>query len=418
MRYSEHADDNSGVYAAILFLVWPVLAVASAFQNYRSSWGKNVLWAFIAFYGLCFAIGTESKESDIVRYVNEVKILHNSELTLEEAVTYYQESGEIDIGRTLIALLVSRVSDSQALLTFVYGLIFGFFFSRNMFYVLGHLQGNIRLITLLLFACFFLVVPIWNINGFRMWTATHMFLYGLLPYLMEGRRNGAFVATLSILMHFSFIVPVGVLLGYMVTGNRLTLYFLFFLYSYFISEINVSAINNIMESYAPEILQERTSSYLVEKNQGGGSSGGPVWYARYYGTALKYSVMGFLIVLFIKGRDFFYEHEGWLRMFSFTLLFYGTANVLSILPSGSRFITIANLFALALITMYVQNRKDDLVMRRFIWFATPLLFLFMIVAFRIGLYSMSATAVLGNPVIAMFLSEEHMSLNDVMRMIL
>jgi hypothetical protein len=57
-------------------------------------------------------------------------------------------------------------------------------------------------------------------------------------------------------------------------------------------------------------------------------------------------------------------------------------------------------------------------MERFVWVTTPALLLFIVVAFRVGLYSMSATAVLGNPVIAMFFMGEHISLNDVLKMIL
>ena len=411
--------DRSGVYSALLFLFWPFLSLATAFRNYQSSWGKNILWAFVAFYGMCFAIGSESQGSDIVRYVAEIESLHAVELSFNGAINYYLQSGEIDIFRTIIALLVSRITDSQAALTFVFGTIFGFFFSRNMWYVLERLQGKLRPITLFIFTCFFLVVPIWYMNGFRMWTAAHIFLYGLLPYLFEGKRQGAIVSSLAILMHFSFLVPVFVLYGYMFAGNRLTIYFIFFLSTFFISEINIEFINTIMENYAPEILQERTESYRVESEAGGGSGGGgPVWYARWYNRALKWAVMGFLVVLYLKGRNFFKENKGWLRFFSFTLLLYGTANILSNIPSGSRYVTVVNLCALALITLYVQNREDDLMMKRFIVLAMPALLLFIVVAFRIGLYSMSATAILGNPIIAFFLSGEHISLNDVLKSII
>ncbi|MFH5833521.1 EpsG family protein [Halalkalibaculum sp. DA3122] len=411
-----NSEGKTGFYSAILFLVWPLLALVSAFRNYRSSWGKNILWAFVAFYGLCFAIGTESQGSDIVRYVEEVQILHERSLSLSGALDYYLESGELDIFRTLIALVVSRVSGSQVVLTLVFGTIFGFFYSRNIWYVLEQLQGKIRMITYLLLICFALIVPVWYMNGFRMWTATHIFLYGLLPYLFEEKRSGLAVASLSILMHFSFIVPVGLLYGYIFLGNRVTLYFLFFISTFFISEINLTVINNFMQTYAPEILYERTDSYLVEsEGQGGEGGGGPVWYARFYTVALKWSVMGFLVVLYLKGKNFFLKNRRWMNMFSFILLFYGTANILSLIPSGSRYVTIANLCAMALITLYVQNRKDEVVMKRFIALATPALLLFVVVAFRIGLYSMSATAILGNPVIALFLTGDHISLNDALK---
>src|SRR5699024_605065 len=165
---------------------------------------------------------------------------------------------------------------------------------------------------------FFLVIPIWNINGFRMWTAAHIFIYGLLPYLFEDKKKGAFIASLAILVHYSFLVPVGVMFFYMFLGSRLTLYFGFFLATFFISEIDLSVFNTVIENYTPEILQERTADYRGEDNvesfREEDSIEARVWYARWYGRALKWSVMGFLVVLFLKGRDFFSKNGGWTRL--------------------------------------------------------------------------------------------------------
>ncbi len=417
----QNVNDKSGFYAVFLFLIWPLLAVASAFRNYQANWGKNILWAFVAFYGFAFAIGAENQGADIVRYVAEVEYLHGIQMSFDDAIEYFTESGEVDIVKTFIAVVLSRFTGSQPIITLIYGIIFGFFFSRNIWYVLERLQGKIELITAILLVCFFLVIPIWNMNGFRMWTAAHVFIYGLLPYLYEGKRSGALIASLSILIHFSFIVPVGILYMHMFFGNRLTIYFAFFVATFFISEIDLSAFNNIVESYAPEIIQERTEGYRGEtyvENYREDSRSSTAWYVSWHGRALKWSVMGFLVIIFFKGQSFFKSNREWRRLFAYTLLFYGVANLFSSLPSGSRFISIANLVALALITLYIQNREQEVVMRRFAWAATPALLFYTIVAFRIGLYSMSATAILGNPIVAIFFNGEHISLNDVMRMIM
>jgi len=416
-----NSDEKTGYYAAILFLVWPLLSVVSAFRNYDSRWGKNILWAFVAFYGFTFAIGAESQGSDIVRYVEEIKQLHGTEMTLSAGLDYFLQSGQIDVFDTFISLVLSRFTESQSVITLTYGIIFGFFFSRNMWYVLERLEGKIQVITILLFTCFFLVVPIWNLNGFRFWTAVHIFIYGLLPFLFEGKKSGAMIATLSILVHFAFVVPVGILLSYMVIGNRLIIYFVFFLTTFFISEIDIDAFNRVVENYAPEIIQERTSSYRSEtqvEEHREGPEESLNWYAVWYGRALRWSVMGFLVVLFWRGKEFFKKNKYWLNLFSFTLLFYAVANLFSSLPSGGRFISVANLLALALIILYIQNRKKGKYLKRFILGVTPALLLYVIVSIRTGLYSMSATSVLGNPFIAFFMTGEFISLNDALKSIL
>ena len=286
------------------------------------------------------------------------------------------------------------------------------------------LKGKLLWLTILLLACFFLENPIWKINGFRMWTATHIFIYGLLPFLCEGKSRYLWVSFLSLTVHFAMLVPVGVLLMYIVGGNRLTLYFGGFLFTMFFAEIDIGAFNDLMEAYAPEILQERTESYRTEGPDAPGvavaeSGASRRWYAVWYNRALRYSVMGLLIGLcYVAGREHFRNNRYWNNMLCFTLLFYSAANVLSSLQSGGRFFVIANMCALPLLIFYLQNLKQNIVMKRFTWAAMPGLLLFAIVAFRIGLYSMSATAILGNPIVAAFMYGDYISLNDFLRSLL
>ncbi len=413
-------NNKEAFYAAGLFLVWPFLAFYTALLNRKKSWAKNICWAFVAFFGFTFAIGTENQSADIVRYIAGYQSLHNVQMTFASAAEYLSFEENKDIVRPFISLVLSRITDHPAALTLTYGIVFGFFFSRNMWYVLERLEDKIKPVTMLLIGCFFLVIPIWDMNGFRMWTAAHIFLYGALPYLCEGKRNGVIIAALSILVHFSFIVPVLVLGVYMVVGNWLAVYFGLFISTFFIAEIDLRAFNDFVEAYAPLSLQEHTAGYrgetYVEEYRRGDTD--TVWYANYYTKVLSWSVMGFLVVLFLKGRGFFRENRYWLNLYSFTLVLYSVANILSTIPSGGRFIAVANLFSLALIILYIHSRPRDLMMKRFIWVAVPALLLYIVVAIRIGLYSMSATSIIGNPVVAFFTAGDNISLNDVMRMIL
>jgi hypothetical protein len=409
---------KTGFYAWLLFLVWPFLAAITAFRNYDQKWAKNIFWGFCAFYGLVFAIGIESEGSDIVRYVAGLKALHVQQISYFE----YSESVKsgIEVMMPIVNWTLSRFTDSQPVLTLVYGIIFGFFFSRNLWYVLERLKGNLLTITILLLICLFMVNPIWRINGFRFWTATHVFLYGLLPYLCEGKKKGLIICASAILVHFSFIVPVLVLFSYAVGGNRLTIYYGLFIITLFISEIDITYFNNIAEAYLPEAFLEQSESYRregqVESFREAESEG--QWYANWYGPALKWAIIGFLSMLFFKSGDFFEKNEDWLSLFSFTLLFYSVANLLSSIPSGGRFLVLANLCALTLIIFYIQNQSREKFMQWYIYGVTPALLLYIIVSLRIGLYSISASAIFGNPIIAYFTAGDNISLNDVMRALL
>ncbi len=247
-----------------LFIVFPFFSLITAVRSFRASWAKNIVWAFVVFYGFTFAIGKESSDNDINRYVGELKEMYLKDFSVNEFVNFFTESGEADLARTLIAIIVSRFTQSQQVLTAVYGFIFGFFFTRNLWYIFDRLKGNLKWLSIIMLLIFFLVNPFWNINGFRFNTAAHIFIFGLLPYLVENKKKSLVFCFLSILMHFSFLLPVGILLIYLALGNRLTAYFVFFIISTFISSINITEFNTFLEDNLPEVFLERSKKYTEE----------------------------------------------------------------------------------------------------------------------------------------------------------
>lgn len=405
--------EKSSFYAYLLFLIWPFLALISALKNFRMPWAKNIFWVFCMFYGYLFIVDFDAGR-DIVRVVSEFQRLHETEISFIEYLKY---TGRADILRVFIDYTLSRFTGNYSIQTLVFAAIFGFFLSRNIWYIMERLRGQLLPITIFLLLIFFLVNPIWRINGFRMWTAAHIFIYGLLPYLCEGKRKGIFIAMCSCFVHFSFLVPFGVLLVYTMLGNRLTVYYGFYIAAFFVSEIELSVFNDIIETYMPDIIQDRTSGYRgesgVERHREDVSEN--VWYARWYQPALNIVVMGFLTMLFFTGRKFFNDHRNWMNLFCFALLFYGVAYLFSSIPSGGRYLVIGNMAALSLIILYVQNRPQENFMRWYVWAAAPALFLYIVVAVRLGMNSISVTSVFGNPIIAIFAVGNDYSLWELIR---
>ena len=417
-------NDKDSYYAGFLFLIWPFLALISAFANFRKSWAKNVAWAFVAFFGFTFAI-VEGSTSDIVRYVASFQNLYRENLGLADMASRFIESSQIDILNTTIVFTLSLFTDHQAALTMTYAVIFGYFFSRNIWYVLEKLQGRLRLITIILLVAFVFIIPIWYINGFRMWTAAHIFFYGLMPYLFEGKRNRLIFAFAAPLAHFSFIIPAFLLAVYMVLGNKAALYFGFFIITFFVAEINLSVINQYVEAFTPERFQERTEPYrrtgpddgldsIMPEDEGTSRN----WYIRWYRTSLNWFVVGGLVMIFLQGRKKIKQNQGMYSLLSFTLLFYGFANFVSHLPSLGRFLSLAQFVGLALILFYIHYYYDDKTIRRYAIIGMPALLLFIIVSIRRSLFFMSSISILGNPIIALFSAGENIPLEQFLRMLL
>ena len=404
-----------------LYLISPFLAGLVALKNYRTSWAKNVLLAFIVFFGFTFGTAKEisgSASSDIFRYTEEVKTLYKINLSFDQIKKLYRENKDIDVLRLTIAIGLSRFTDNAKILTAIYGLIFGFFFTRNIWFILDRLEGKIKVVSLLLLISFFLVCPFWYINGFRFYTATLVFIYGLLPFLFEGNKRGIFFSSLSFLVHFSFLLPIAVLWTYVLLGNRTIIYFAFFLASIVSSEINIKAINTFIEARAPKAISERTSSYREDRQVKDFRSGKGKFdvtkgslHALFYLKALRWSLVAFLVFLFFKRKTLVKMNKGLLNGLAFAILFWGVANFMSSIPSGSRYITIASLAALPVVIFYYHYQYEDKYFKKLVLLALPALALFMIVAMREGFYFLTINTIIGNPLVAMFADYDFV-LND------
>lgn len=412
-----------------IFLLLPFFASLTALKNYRANWAKNVVWAFIVYYGFTFASAKESLDTaDINRYVDDLKELYGRSLSFYDVLAIFKESGEADIVRTLIAVIVSRFTQSASVLTAVYGFIFGFFFTRCLWFIMDRLKGQLKGIVIFFLLVFFLINPIWNINGFRYNTAAWVFLYGLLPYLYEGKKRKLLFCLMAVLFHFSYLFLLVILAIYLLFGNRKTAFFIFFISSVFIGNINIVQFNNFLEQNLPELFLERSKSYreedrvdefrdsdksikvevetgkFIKKN----------WYAIYYLKSLNWAVTLLLIGMYIFGKRIFAGSRWLLNAYCFSLLIFGAGNIMQSLPSGERYMMNAALVAVPVVIFYLQNQLYEKYISKIAMIAMPILLLFVIVSLRNGLYTISINTIFGNPFFAI-LTDYNLSLNDIIK---
>lgn len=409
----------------ILFCLLPILALIQSFKNYRSAWAKNIFWAFVIFYGATFAISSEDKNSetasDINRYVLEIQDLHKIDINYDKALQLYDESESLDVVRLIIAVLVSRFTDSQQILTIAFGFIFGFFYSRNIWFVFDRLSGKINPSLIILLLALILVNPMWFMGGFRFWTATHVFLYGLLPYLFEKKKVNILTSSLSILFHFAFTLPVAILLIYILAGNRMYIYFILFILSLLYSELNLQVLNSFITENASEKVQKKTEGYRSEERVDLYRKGELVeaeknanWYVTLYNLGFIWFIRITLILFFIKKRREVKKNQTLFNLFCFSLLFFTIANMMASVPSGGRYLTIASFIGLSTIAFYYNVAIKDKFFQRFIILSMPVLLLFIVVSIRFGFHTLSVNTFFGNPVTAL-LTDYNISLNDIIK---
>jgi hypothetical protein len=130
--------------AYMLFILWPFLSVIYAIVNYRSKWAKNIIWFFCCFFGYTFVISNEGMDAN--RYRDFLVELHTSEISFGD---YFHGVYNGDIGRgdylePTIRYIVSRFSDDYRILYAIFGFIMGYFYSRNIWFLLDEVSDRIK----------------------------------------------------------------------------------------------------------------------------------------------------------------------------------------------------------------------------------------------------------------------------------
>ena len=391
----------------LFLLVWPFLALLDALRNYRRPWAKNVVWLFSGFFGLVFVIA-EGTTADSAKYAAYLEEMRGSDLSFPMlfGMFYAEGSRYLDIAQPLLTFLVSRFTDDHRVLFGLLGFIFGYFYSRNIWFLVDRIPGRIKPYTIFLLVSFALVVGMWQINGIRFWVATHIFLFGTLAFLLEKKTWGPWVAFSAIFFHFAFLFPAGIFLVYLMAGNRLTLYFVLFVLSVAFWEIDIGVFRDL-HAYLPEILQDRTDSYLGEEYLEGRELRAESWnwYIRIHGQVMKWVILVFMGYFFLLKKSLIRHSKELLNLLSFALLYGTFVNLADTIPSMPRFMALSNMLFLAFVFIASQYFYDKHI-NLFSKLAIPFLMLYIIVRLRYWLDYAGIFLLIGNPVIAIITKDE------------
>ncbi len=391
----------------VFYLLWPMAALYLALRNYRNDWSKNIFWLFCIFFGYSFIIG-RGDSTDSFYYAKIFSQYTNSNLSLRELwYSFYTESSSyVDIASPLITFLVAKVTNNPRILFALFGLIFGYFYSRNIWLVLDHIKGDLSKTVILFVVVFSFLNPIWNINGFRMWTATQIFLFGTLPYLLNGDKKNLYWSVASVFFHFSFMAPVAILFTFIFLKNRLHAYMVFFILTSLIKEIDLNIVQSAL-SFLPDIFQSRISGYTnidyAETVRMMGQSLN--WYITLSADAIQWMSYVFALFIYLFCREFLRSRSDLMTLFCFSLFLFGFANIASQMPSGGRFITVANMFMFSFLAIFISSFPNIKGLRLVNVISMPFLILFLLVTIREGMDFYGLTTIIGNPIIATFYSD-------------
>lgn len=387
----------------LLFFISPFLGTIQAFKHFREHWAKNSIWFFVVFYGYTMF---RPEEMDSHRYVEKLESLYNSQMTWEifKANLYSEEGTTIDIYQPLVTYFLSLFTNNANILFAVFGIVFGYFYSRNIWLLLDYAKKTkMNSVLWILIFSFAFIVGFWELNGVRMWTAAHIFFYGTFLFVVNGKRKGFLIAASSIFVHFSFAMPVALLAFFFFVKLPWKMLYFVFIASFFVSELNIGSVGGFLSGLAPQFLLPKIQTYTSDEYVETISSG-PIanWYVNYYAKSVGWVIFIMVSTIYFSGLKLLKSNKAFSNFFSFTLLFLIFGNLMSQLPSGARYLTISKLFALALLFLF-YIWYDNKIYRKRMSIVSPLLVFFIIISIRVAFDTVTFGTIMANPLIAAFI---------------
>jgi len=386
----------------LLFLFSPFTGLIQAFKNYRQAWASSSVMLFVVFYGYTMY---RPVEMDANRYVLRLHELYISPLSWKTFFqNFYSDDGStVDIYQPIVTFILALFTDNGNVLFAVFGIVFGYFYSKNIWLLFEQAKTASMNRTLWIivfgFAC---IIGYWELNGVRMWTAAHIFFYGTFLLLIKEEKKGFLIAASSILVHFSFVLPVSILVFFLFVKLPWKVLYFIFLASFFVSEINVGFISTFLTNHAPEFLLPKVQGYTSEEYIETVTTETPIanWYVRYYIKTLGWFILIMISSIYFNSLTEVKKNKPFSNLFGFTLIFLSIGNLMSLIPSGGRYLTIARLFALALLFLFYLW-SDNFYYKRYLKLLSPVLLFYIIVSIRIAFETTTFLTVLANPFIVM-----------------
>jgi len=252
-----------------------------------------------------------------------------------------------------------------------------------------------------------LVNPIWNINGVRMWTAAQIFLFGNLQYFIFKNKKGLLYSSLSVLFHFSFIFPTALLFLYLFLPNKISIYFIFYLLVTLVKEINLLTVRESL-SFLPQIFQPKVITYTDESYAQRIIESSSKFHLHVIlaQNISRWFMFLWVLILYIYRKLWIPQSKKLESIFSFALFLGGWAQLASLIPSGGRFLVLADglfygIFILVLTqrTFYTKTKTIRLI-------STPLLLYIIIFKIRMGFDFIGISVIFSNPILALLLPDQ------------
>jgi hypothetical protein len=388
--------NNQALYAYLLFLMSPFMSLIVMAKSFRSKVFYNLLWLFFGFLG--FILVTNDQNSDAFRYSQSFKEYSN--LSDDLRLNYFYDENGIDVFKVVSFNIVSAFTDNGSIYFLVIALFYGYFYIGILKYVFNSISFRLNFFYVLLILNFTFILPFLGFKFVRFSTATVVFLYFLIEYLTNGKRINLLYLCFSVLIHFSFLLPVFFVFIYQFLPKKINIFFVLFVLTSFLSFFEFGVLKVIIEQYLPENLESK-KSYLNEdyKELVDKGFGELNWYIRFRASIIRNTSILLLVYMFFSKKLNQLKYHS---VLCFALSFGIIANIISVVPSGFRFLAISNSLIWFVFTINLLNNKFLILNKKILLITKIVVFYNVVVGLRYLAEDMPVEFFIGNPILAIF----------------
>jgi hypothetical protein len=403
------------------FTFLPVLSLFYSLNNLRNKDAKYNYLLFILYYSFCVTLPAITGED--MDFFNKIELF--KDVSLNQDWQYIFKGNTFE---SILLVLVSSFTDNWRIMSLVWGLVIGYLNIKIIWHVIDNANQNFNSFTIKILILFLMCsMPFWNIGIFRFFTASNLFIYGLLKYFEKGNRFYLIVACLSIFVHWSFIFVlflISLFLFLKRLDSKKINYFIVLLFNLiFVSSIfsnffgDLSSITNLNFDYLPQFFNQKATAYsseifvdrLVDMSYSIDNNFYVMW--RYYLIfILVQSIFLFYLIRRNNVIDFLKIDFYFIVVFTFYFIY----NQLGEFAPFDRYAYISNFFVAYLIFLFLdkfKNFKNYLPYR----YLTVFVLLYVVVEIRNSFDTISILTVASNPIISPFLMDYNFSLIDMFK---
>lgn len=236
-----------------------------------------------------------------------------------------------------------------------------------------------------------------------MWTALQVFFYGLLPYLLNNDRSKLWWCYASFLFHFSFLILIALLLAYQFLPRKRLPFFIVFLVSLFISELDLGMVRERLMGLGLTAFEAKINTYASESyaERLKEAAGGYSWHVILAKDMTTYVFKALLIVSYFafgKLKELSEDESKQLNtLYCSAAFFYAFANIVTSIPSWGRFVLPAQMLTVIMVLVLVQY-IDTKSFKRIYTFGAILLIYPIIFNIRVGMDYWGISLLVTNPI--------------------